>query len=287
MTFKYSEFTTRNIGFVTPKQQEQLKNTKVFIAGVGGMGGAALMTMVRAGIENFILVDIDTFEVSNMNRQVFCDLDNIDDSKLEATIERCFKINPNLNIERAPENWVPILDDILPKVDIVVNGCDDTYASINLMRKAKEHGKTAIDAYASLFPNVYTVRPQDPRPEEFLGYPSVGLGVGKLNEEVLSGCFQKEIEFVMTHTSNVTYIDPDIAKEIADGTRKRISFSPMVINTGTLMAYEVIRVVLGITDVSNYKGYFLNPWTHKVEKPKPVWMIFIKRYFVRKFLKAA
>ncbi len=287
MTFNYSEFTTRNIGFVTPTQQEKLKETRVFVAGVGGMGGAALMTMVRAGIESFILVDIDTFEVSNMNRQVFCDLDNVDESKLESTIERCLKINPDLKIERAPEDWVPELDKILSKVDIVVNGCDDTFASINLMRKAKEHGKIAIDAYASLFPNVYTVRPRDPRPEEFLDYPSVGKKNSELSEDVLSGCFLKEIEFVMTHTTNVDYIDPDIAKEIAAGTRKRISFSPMVINTGTLMAYEVIRNVLGITDVSNYRGYFINPWTHKVEKPKPVWMIFIKRYFVRKFLKAS
>jgi len=284
VNFKYEEFTTRNIGFVSLEQQNKLKNSTVFIAGVGGMGGAALMTLVRMGIENFIIVDMDTFEVSNLNRQVFADLTSIDQSKLQTTYDKCMLINPNLKIELASENWIQELDTILPKVDIAINGCDDVIASITLMRKAKEHGKTVIDAYASLFPNVYTVKPSDPRPEQFLGYPSFGKDLKSLSEEDLGKCFLKEVEFVMTHTSNIKYIDPKVAEEIATGARKRISFAPMVINTGTMMAFEVSRVLLGINNKTNFRGSFYNPWTFKVERPKPTWMIFIKRYFVRRFL---
>lgn len=284
MNFDYDEFTTRNIGFVTKEQQEKLKATRVFIAGVGGMGGAALMTLVRLGVETFTLVDIDTFEVSNLNRQVFADLPSMDKSKLETTIKKCLEINPNLKITRARENWTEDLDQILKNVDIAVNGCDDVRASIALMRKAKEIKVTVVDAYASLFPNVYTVAPEDPRPEEFLNYPSVNKDLDEITQEDVEKCFMREIEFVLTHTTNAKYIDVQIANDIANGKIKRISFATMVIGTGTLMANEVVRSVLKINNKSNTRGFFLNPWTFKVERPRPLWAIFIKRHFVRRFL---
>ena len=47
--FTYDEFTTRNLGFVTPEEQALLQQARVFIPGVGGMGGAAFMLLVRRG----------------------------------------------------------------------------------------------------------------------------------------------------------------------------------------------------------------------------------------------
>ena len=65
--FDYDDFTGRNIGFVTEAEQGRLRKARVFIPGVGGMGGACLASLVRSGIETFAIADIDVFEVSNLN----------------------------------------------------------------------------------------------------------------------------------------------------------------------------------------------------------------------------
>ena len=62
--FAYAEMTTRNRGFVTGAEQDRLRGATVFIPGVGGMGGAAFMALVRAGVGRFIIADIDVFEVN-------------------------------------------------------------------------------------------------------------------------------------------------------------------------------------------------------------------------------
>lgn len=287
--FSYQDFIHRNIGFVSPKEQEILRHTKVFIAGVGGMGGACLLNLVRAGIGEVWIADFDEFEVSNLNRQVFANLDHVGVGKVEATVEQLKKINPELIIKTFNQEWVKHLDGILNHVDIVVNGCDDSLATITLMREAKKYNKTVIDAFAAPLPNVYVVRPSDPRPEEFMNYPSRKLALDKLNEEVLKACFEKELLYVLTSSSSQYYVDKKATRELFEGTRKRFSFAPMVITTGAMMAFEVIRFALNREQKTLYKGYFFNPWKIRIEK-RPIFLGLVFNYlrtilFFRKLMK--
>ena len=82
--FDYAEFTTRNLGFLTPAEQAALREGAVFVAGVGGMGGACFLALVRAGVGRFAVCDIDVFETSNLNRQVFAFTDTVGQDKAEA-----------------------------------------------------------------------------------------------------------------------------------------------------------------------------------------------------------
>ena len=282
--FTYNEFTTRNIGFVTESEQEKLKNASVFIAGIGGMGGAALMNLVRAGIGSIIFADFDTFEVSNLNRQLFADIDGVEKGKVEYSIEKIKKINPEIKIETYGKEWVEHIDQIMQKVHICINGCDDLFATLLLMRKGKEHNQVIIDGFAALLPNVYVVRPEDPRPEEFMNYPTVNKPLNEITEEDLKGCFEKEAEYVLVNSSSADYIDMNIASDIVSGKRARCSFAPMVIMTGCLMSYETIRFILGKKMTGLYYGYFFNPWTAKVERRANFFMRLIKTFFVRRFL---
>lgn len=63
--FSYGDFTTRNLGFVSEDEQARLRNARVFIAGVGGMGSAALGCLVRSGVGSFVLADIDKFSMAS------------------------------------------------------------------------------------------------------------------------------------------------------------------------------------------------------------------------------
>ena len=173
--FNYDTMITRNIGFVSPEEQAILRQTRVFVPDVGGMGGALVACLARLGVEHFIIVDMDTFEVSNHNRQIFATLSAVGEEKAAVTAKALLNINPNLKIVVKNENWVHELDDILPNVDIVVNGCDDIKSTILLMRRCQYFQKSAIDPFASTLPNVYVILPEDKRPEEVFGYPTVGL----------------------------------------------------------------------------------------------------------------
>ena len=284
-TFTYSEFTTRNIGFVSQEEQEMLRTLRVFIPGVGGMGGAAVECLARAGVENFIIAEIDHFEISNINRQIFASTDVVGKHKGEVAQQILQTINPNINVELRNENWIHELDDILKRVDIVINGCDDVKATILMLRKCKEYNLTAIDAFASPLPSVYVIKPNDKRPEEVFGFPTVGIPIDKITKEMEGGCMGKEVEHVAVNSNSLNYIDINIAAEIMNGKRKRISFAPMVWLTGCMMAYEVIRVRLNKKGGPDVRGVFYNPWTMKTEKPKGAIMGAVRRYFVRKFMK--
>jgi molybdopterin-synthase adenylyltransferase len=282
--FSYAEFTTRNIGFVTGTEQQLLQESRVLVIGTGGMGGAAVQALARAGVGGFGLADMDTFEVSNLNRQVFADLDSVGEDKAGATAERLRRINPEISLEIFGTEWQEQLDSLLPRYPVVINGMDDIVAGIDLYRRARTHGATVIDAYTSSLPSVTVVRPRDPRPEERLNYPSCGKEAKTLNEEVRRECFMREIEHVLVHSSTLRHIEMSIALELIAGKRKRMSFAPMVIMTGNLMAFEVVKLLLGRSTSADCRGYFFNPWTMRTERPAPWFVAAPKRLAVRRFL---
>ena len=53
---------------------DEIQGKKVLLLGCGAVGGYALEQMVRCGVKNFVLVDFDVFELSNLNRQILCTL---------------------------------------------------------------------------------------------------------------------------------------------------------------------------------------------------------------------
>ena len=61
--FDYDSAFSRNLGLISPQEQQRLRHCRVAIAGLGGVGGAHVLTHVRMGIGKFHLADFDTFEV--------------------------------------------------------------------------------------------------------------------------------------------------------------------------------------------------------------------------------
>lgn len=284
-TFDYAVMTHRNAGFVTEAEQARLRATPVFVCGVGGMGGAAVQSLARAGMERLAIADMDVFEVSNLNRQVFADLNTVGKGKVEATVERLAAINPGLRPVTFGPEWTERLDEILAEYKIVVNGMDDLAAGIHLYRRAREHGATVIDAYTSPLPSVTLVRPGDPRPEERLGFPTIGKPWNALSTADADACKMAEATYVMVHSSSAEHIDLDFAAEMLAGKRSRPSFAPMVILTGNLMAYEAVKLALGKPSGVDFRGCFYNPWTLEVERPKPAPVAWLRLQVVRRKLR--
>ena len=284
LSFAYEEMVGRNAGFVTAAEQERLRATPVFVCGVGGMGGACLMSLVRAGMERLRLADIDRFEVSNLNRQLFATLGTVGRSKVEATVAGIAELNPGAQVRSWGAEWTARLDEILAGCKIAVNGTDDVRAGILLYRKAREHGTTVVDAYTSPLPSVTRVGPGDPRPEERLGYPTSGRPWEGITDADLDACKVAELVYVATHSSSARAIDPAVAAEVLAGRRSRPSFAPMVVTTGNLMAFEVVSHVLGRPGGADCRGYFFDPWRGRVERPRPAWLAALLRPLVKRTL---
>ncbi len=282
--FDYAEFTTRNLGFVTAEEQARLKVGAVFVAGVGGMGGACLASLVRAGVGCIAIADIDVFETSNLNRQVFAFTDTVGQAKAEAAAQAARRINPDIELEVLGAEWTARLPDLAARYPVIVNGCDDVAATVELYRIARQAGATVIDAYAAPLPSVTVVRPAAPRPEERLRYPTLGKAWTALSPDDLRASFVKELEYVMVNSSSASHVDLSIAAEVAAGKRSRMSFAPMVITTGNLMAYEVLQLLMGRRSRTDHRGWFLNPYAPRVERPLPAPLAAAKLFAVRRFM---
>lgn len=282
MSFDYYSFTGRNLGFIDEREQQLLRQARVFVCGVGGMGGAAFMALARAGVGKFVLADIDRFEVSNLNRQVFAFADEVGREKAEVAAEAARRINPTIEIDVLGESWTSELSGIAGRCPVIVNGMDDIAAGVHLYRTAREAAATVIDAYMSPLPSVIVVRPDDPRPEQRLNYPTRNKDWRDINEDDRRAAMLAEIEHVMLHSSSCNYVDLEIAGEVAAGRRSRMSFAPMVISTGMLMAYEAIALILGRKSGTDCRGWFLNPHRPAIEKPRNAVVAALMRPLVRR-----
>lgn len=124
-TFDYSQAFSRNIGWVTEAEQAKLKNSRVAIGGLGGVGGVHLLTLARLGVGKFNISDFDVFDLVNFNRQVGATMSSLDRPKLEVLTEMLRDINPDVEVRTFPQGVQPeTIDAFLQDVDVYVDGLD-------------------------------------------------------------------------------------------------------------------------------------------------------------------
>jgi hypothetical protein len=123
--YDYKTAFSRNIGWTTPEDQARLRSARVAIAGLGGVGGAHLITLSRLGIANFNISDFDRFELQNFNRQAGATLPSIGRAKTEVLQGMARDINPEADIRVFPEGINPDnVSAFLDNVDIYVDSID-------------------------------------------------------------------------------------------------------------------------------------------------------------------
>jgi len=123
--FDYDQAFSRNIGWVTGPEQRTLRNKCVAIAGLGGVGGAHLMTLTRLGIGAFNVADFDTFDVPNINRQTGAGTRNLGRSKTDALSEMALDVNPGLRLKVHAEGISAAnIAAFLEGADLYVDGLD-------------------------------------------------------------------------------------------------------------------------------------------------------------------
>ena len=115
-----------NIGPISGAEQLKLNQSRVFIAGCGGVGGYLLEYMTRLGVGHITCADCDRFEESNQNRQILCSSDTLGKKKAECAVGRVLEIWPQadirgLDVYLAPEN----LPGLIGGFDLVMDALDN------------------------------------------------------------------------------------------------------------------------------------------------------------------
>jgi len=106
--------------------QQKLLDSTALIVGLGGLGSPVAMYLAAAGVGHLILADFDVVELSNLQRQVAHQSNDIGELKTHSAKATCLAMNPHLTIETVDE----VLDEdtlqtLLPKCDIVIEGSDN------------------------------------------------------------------------------------------------------------------------------------------------------------------
>ncbi|WP_018676033.1 HesA/MoeB/ThiF family protein [Riemerella columbina] len=138
---------SRNRLYISQKEQEKIKQTRILIGGCG-LGSNIAECILRLGFENMTIVDGDSVELSNLNRQNYLNED-IDKLKVHQLYERLIKINPKANIKVVSEFITrENLEEILEGHSIAVNVLDFN-SDIPLLfdKKCREKGIFVIHPY--------------------------------------------------------------------------------------------------------------------------------------------
>jgi len=123
--FDYETAFDRNLGWVTAAEQGRLCRSHVAIAGLGGVGGAHLLTLTRLGIGRFTIADPDRFEIANFNRQAGASLSSLGQPKVDVLLRLASDINPQLEVRSFADGVnAANIDRFLEGVDCYVDGLD-------------------------------------------------------------------------------------------------------------------------------------------------------------------
>lgn len=130
----------------------KLKNSKVLVFGLGGVGSYVVEGLARAGIGNFILVDKDVVDITNINRQLVAYLSTVGMNKTEVAEKRIHDINKEANVQIITDFFTKDSDhSIFDGCDYVVDAIDCVTSKLDIIEYAKSKNIPVISAMGAGF----------------------------------------------------------------------------------------------------------------------------------------
>ena len=143
-----NEWLKREELLIGKESIEKLQNSTVAVFGCGGVGSYAVEALARAGIGNFVLIDNDIVDITNINRQLIADTTTIGRDKVEVEKERIKRINPEANVQThkvfvTPENVEELVKN---EYTYIVDAIDSVSSKLALIEKAHKEKIKIISA---------------------------------------------------------------------------------------------------------------------------------------------
>lgn len=209
---------------------EKLNKSKVAVFGIGGVGSFVVEGLARAGIGKLLLVDNDTIDITNINRQIHANINTVGKNKVDVMKERILSINPEAEVDVSTEFFMPgskLLDNSL---GYIVDAIDTVTGKIELVCKANELNIPIISGMG-------TGNKLDPTKFEVADiYKTSVCPLAKVMRKELRARGIKKLKVVYSKE------EPIKPNDGAYKTPASISFVPSV--AGLIMAGEVIKDVI-------------------------------------------
>lgn len=121
-------------------KMEKLKNSRVAVFGIGGVGGYTAEALVRSGIGTIDLIDNDTVSITNINRQIYATHKTVGQYKVDVARERILDINPEININTYKTFYMPDTAEQFDftNYDYIVDAIDTVTGKIELIMRANK-----------------------------------------------------------------------------------------------------------------------------------------------------
>ncbi len=221
---------------------EKLKNARVAVFGVGGVGGYAVEALARAGVGSLDLIDNDTVACSNLNRQIIATHDTIGKLKVDVAADRVHAINPDCTVRVYRTFYLPENKDQFDfsQYDYVVDAIDTVSGKISLVLQAKETGVPIISAMGA---------GNKLDPSRFEVADLYKTSVCPLARVMRTECRKRGIKHLKVVYSKEPPVTPlESAEDMAPGKRSvpgSVSFVPAA--AGLILAGEVVRDLVGLS----------------------------------------
>ena len=137
----------RIIGLIGIDNFNKIKNTKILLVGVGGVGGFAYEALIRSGFQNITIIDKDKVELSNLNRQLIANLKTINKPKVDIAKSNALNINENIKINAIEaylnKDNINILEN---DYNYIIDACDTLNTKLELIRYAQTNNIKIISS---------------------------------------------------------------------------------------------------------------------------------------------
>ena len=129
----------------------KLKNSRVAVFGIGGVGGYSVEALARSGVGAVDLIDDDKVCLTNINRQIIADVKTIGKYKVDVARDRILSINPRCKVTTYQCFYLPqnAKDFDFSQYDYVIDAVDTVTAKINLVMQANESGVPVISSMSA------------------------------------------------------------------------------------------------------------------------------------------
>jgi len=249
---EYSKQVERNIGYISYVDQERLRTTQIAVLGVGGLGGPLAEQLVRTGCERLVICDHDTFELSNLNRQI-CTREDIEKRKVDVLKEFLQKINPSVEVRPYYQITEDNIGEILNDVEIVVLSLDHPITSILVSRESRKRNIPMLESWAVPYVFGWWFTSESVDYETCYELPTQKMTISQIRESknIQKSVVQTLIPKVMKFPEFKLTLDrePGIVSSMMAGEVPLRSLGPIVRLTASYLAFEVIYA--GILEIKD------------------------------------
>jgi tRNA A37 threonylcarbamoyladenosine dehydratase len=231
MSYKL-EFLDRFLLMLNAEQKDKLLSSRIIVFGCGGVGSAVAHMLVRSGIQNIGLVDFDTIDVTNINRQLIATQSAVSMKKTDACEKRLVEINPAINLIKYDLFYLPETAEKidLSEYDYIVDAIDNVTAKLELIIRAKERNIKIISSMGTgnkIHPEMLEI-----------------ADISKTSVCPLARVIRRELRNKGINHLTVVYSKEE--PQNIDGDRTPASSTFVPISAGVLIASKVVQDILEI-----------------------------------------